>query len=206
VPPCLVCKKHGLPQPCQHYDNEHVIGCAHQCSGLGRQGTHPDEDLVMQDALEEGFGSEEVFDDSEINLRRVNLVPDGSTITKPKQFRRKRTAWALTNGGIPFLRSTSPDVPTYFLWRDGDSWTVGSKPRNGRAQRLYETSAFAEAVKHAESLHPRGGRPPSPLVGPATEGQLRTLRNVGVSFDPEISKDEASQLLDVALTSISLDR
>lgn len=200
---CLLCRKYGLPSPCLHYDRDHVNGCTHACGGPGRPGVHPDEILLVAEDLLPGESPEHEIDHSEINLKRVDLVGSRGTST-PVRYRRK-TAWLTTRGGIPFLASTANSEESVFLWPDAGSWTVGVLPRRGTATRVEAGLSFADAVAAAQAMHPSRGRPGRPLVGPATEGQLTMLRNMGVEVAAGMSKQSASETISVALVSRSLD-
>lgn len=150
--------------------------------------------------------------------RTPGLVPDapdrigwtgvdlfhGRTPDRPAKPRRK-TAWLTTNGGVPFLAARSAEEETVFLWSFDDGWAVGSQPRRGRARMVERGLVFADAVRAANALHPSGGRPSRPLVGPATEGQLTMLRNLGCPVFDGMSKNDASIAISVALASRSLD-
>lgn len=118
---------------------------------------------------------------------------------------KRRTAWDVTSGGIPFLRSSSTFAEWIFLWDDGGAWTVGRKPKGSRAQKVASGLSFSDAVREAQALHPRGGRPGAPLMGPATDGQLDTLRRNGIPVHDGMTKDEASNLLDRCFASRALD-
>jgi hypothetical protein len=140
---------------------------------------------------------------------QVSWVPvdpfNGLVKSKPKPKPKRRTAWARTNGGIFFLHTTPTFTDVIFLWPDGDAWTVGIKPRKGSASKVSTHDTFQVAVKTAESLHPRGGRPPSPLMGPPSEGQLRTMQMFGLPVHDGLTKQECSEMLNIAMASKALD-
>lgn len=202
--PCVVCRKNGAVGKCLHYERKHVVGCEHHCEGIGKPGEwdeDPAEDVILDAA---GNPIEWVVDHSEVRLKQVDLFDaTGRSIAKPKQ--KRRSGWALTNGGIPFLHTSTTFTDLIFLWPDNGAWTVGVKPKQGAARRVHEAGTFAEAVKVAESLHPRGGRPPSPLVGPATEGQIQTMQRFGLPVPPGLSKADASIALNTCFASKALD-
>jgi superfamily II DNA or RNA helicase len=202
--PCIVCRKNGIVGKCLHYERRHVVGCQHHCEGIGKPGVwdeDPTEDILLDAA---GNPIEWGVDDSEVRLKQVELFDaTGSPLRKKP---RRKTGWATTYRGTPFLHTTSTFSDLIFLWPDGpDAWTVGVKPKRGAAAKHATGLSFADAVKQAESLHPRGGRPSTPLMGPATEGQLNTLRRFGVPFEDQISKQDASTKLNEFFASQALD-
>lgn len=202
--PCIVCRKNGATGKCPHYERKHVVACQHHCDGIGKPGEwdeDPVDDVILDAA---GNPIEWSVDHSEVRLKQVDLFDStGNRITRPK---RRRTGWAVTNGGIPFLPTTSTFDEWIFLWNNGGAWTVGAKPKSGgKAVRLAEGLAFPDAVKLAESKHPRGGKPGAPLVGPASEKQLDTLRRFGCEAHEGMAKQEASEMLNRLFASKALD-
>lgn len=201
--PCVVCRKNGATGKCQHYMRRHVFSCPHHCDGIGKPGDW-DEDPIDEPAIPaEGNPIEWEIDHSEVRLKAVDLFD--ATGAKKWHKPKRRSAWALTDGGVPFLATTSTFNDLIFLWNDGGSWTVGSKPKRGTAAKVESGLTFAEAVKTAEAMHPRGGKPPSPLMGPATEGQITALRVCGVDVLSGATKQWASETLNRVFASRALD-
>jgi superfamily II DNA or RNA helicase len=201
--PCIVCKKNGADvRACPHYERRHVITCQHHCDGIGMAGEWEEDptDEIILDAA--GNPIEWDVDHSEVRLKQVDLFDaSGQRIIRP---RRRRSAWSMTNSGIPYLPKTSTFNEWIFLWPDGDTWTVGRK-NGGRATKVSTHDTFAEAVQEAEALHPRKGKPGSPLVGPATDKQLDTLRRFGCQVHDGMTKQQASEMLDRVFASKALD-
>lgn len=198
--PCVVCRKNGTTD-CFHYDRRHVVGCVHGCDGIGKPGVW-DEDPVDEAILDAaGNPIEWEVDHSEVRFKRVDLFEGGTTARR----RRPRSGWFLTDSGIPCLATTSTFSDLIFLWADGDSWTVGVKPPKGRAEKVKTGLTFADAIHEAQVLHPRGGRPNSPLVGPVTEGQVRMLNRFNVPVHGGMTKDQASTKINQCLASQALD-
>lgn len=149
----------------------------------------------------------------EIGWEGVNPF-DGTTHMGPpiKATKPKRTPWALTYGGRPFLGPQSNFSAYVFLHQEDDqTWTVGEKPSRGfgKAKRLAQGLTFDAAVAEALDSHP--GLAPI-LRGEATESQRSTLICAAdfLIQEPDVdiaslSKQEASQLINVLLASRSLD-
>lgn len=168
----------------------------------------PEEDSpVLLDELSEDGAKRipGVLPDAPDQVSWVPVDPfNGLVKSKPKQ--KRRSGWGQTDRGTFFLHTSTSFTHLVFLWPEKDGrWTVGVKPKQGNASKVATHDTFAVAVKEAEALHPRGGRPPAPLVGPATPGQLRVMEQYGVPVYDGITKQAASEALNILFASRALD-
>lgn len=109
----------------------------------------------------------------------------------------KRKAWLMTSRGVPFLPSTSSFESMIFLRRADDAtWSVCEAPKRGQILCHEHGLAFPQAVDAAYIRYPVR---PNVLIGPASSDQLMMLSRCRVDFDPELSKQAASELISVAL-------
>lgn len=201
--PCLICAYLKATEPlgdhgaCAHYDQvtEHRFGCEHICDGLGRPGLFPEDESDEVDAAELEAAAPLEVDDSEIVTESVELFDlENVRAARPRQ----RTPWLLSKSGRPFLPRTSSFDFTIFLKSEPDgTWTVGRRPRQGRAARLAVGLIFDEARQLALAEYP--GMPPK-LYGSSSPRQTELLARFNVDGST-MTKQEASDALSIAFAS-----
>lgn len=215
--PCVVCHKTWVKQPreerepCLHYKGGHVTGCRHRCDGKGRPGPFdPDEEHINLDPEEPGDPEEIIWDDEEIVTSKVELfeIQKSKAARVAAQKPKKEKAWMRTYGGREFLPPAMNYEFCIFLhqWPDG-TWAVGEAAIKGRATPVQLASglSYEDAVREAEDSHPSGGKKGRPMPGLATEGQTGYLTRNGIPWLPGISKQEASDLINIDIVSKRLD-
>lgn len=169
----------------------------------------PDEEDPDVDEMPPGNRRRGIINDLDVpdDVGWVEVDPFDGIRKKAALRKGSRSPWKMTKGGVPFRSLGRQEGGWLFLWQDGETWTVGRKPKFGRAEILHEGLAFPEAVLASYAHHPLGKSCPPDLKGAATEGQLSTMDKFGVTCPTGApTRQEASDLLDVHFASQALDR
>lgn len=131
---------------------------------------------------------------------------DPFTGRRKDRVTKNRSPWLLSHGGRAFLPSTSTFEEVIFLHKDADgTWSVGEKPRSGRAKRLETGLTFEEARLEALASYPYPKGAPI-LSGAVSPAQTAALWRLGVEVPEGCTKQAASDRLNIEFVSRWLDK
>lgn len=200
----------GLPDSCEcGSDVAFRYLCAPRCECPTEQGEHNPgcQYLCRQfgESFEPGEKDDDEIDDSSIEVVEVDIF------ALPKSYIAKRAVkWLQTNNQSGtryyFLPGSVPrDQPTVFLvpTTDGsNTWQVGSYLQHGKPKKHGDPVAFPLAVEAGLRIW---GPKPRPLTDVASVAQMTMLHQYGYTLGRELSKQEASDLISIELTTRRLN-